>query len=67
MSKFHVVEYSVNATNPAERKIVKGGRNLSRVMATKMAQRLNDKIVNDMCETDNLESIVSYQAIPATA
>ena len=67
MSKFNVIEFNVTANKPAERKIVKGGKNLSRTLATKMAQRLNEKIVNDMCETDNLDIIVSYQAVPATA
>jgi hypothetical protein len=64
MSKFNVVEYAVNDCGDDAKKIVKGGKDLSRTMATKMAQRLNEKVAADPA-SDNLDTIVSYQAVPA--
>lgn len=64
--KFNVIQFEIASDKGAEQKIVKGGKDLSRAMATKMAQRLNERIAGDP-ECDNLDTIVSYQAVPATA
>ena len=63
MSKFNVVRFEVTGKD-TDQKVAIGGKGLSRVMAMKMADRLNEKIAED---DDDLSAIVSYKAIPATA
>ena len=62
-NRFNVIRFEVAPGREAEKKIAIGGKNLSRTMAKKMADRLNEKIAED---DDDLSTIVSYQAIPAT-